>query len=250
MIKEFTEKSVYPCWQCGGYTKRLATANNREERIYCDGCRHVFYSERKELLEEYGSLKAEIMWQRAVNNLEKQGRPMHLYYDESRYVLELALEDTAKFQSSHEMMAAMELLRKRVKTKVQHKILKYRVDFLLPDEKVVLEIDGKLHDFRVKKDSNRDVAIMNELNKDEAGWEIVRIPTKYIEQDVSKLLLAIRSVRKEKQRLRRKHDGYIPAYFSKRDATAQLDAVKNIKQDVSSREVKDKLENEWSPSEI
>jgi Uncharacterized protein conserved in bacteria len=41
--------------------------------------------------------------------------------------------------------------KKRIHTKVQYPILNYKVDFLLPELKVALEIDGGLHNSRLLK---------------------------------------------------------------------------------------------------
>lgn len=239
-------KSIYFCWYCGDYT---TADNDRHDRVYCEGCAEKYKEERKELINKYVGMKLEVMWQRAVNNLEKQNLRMNEYYDEAMYVRELAMEDLNRFQSSAEMMVAMELLKNRVKAKTQYKIKNYRVDFFIPDLKVVLEVDGKLHDFKVKKDSNRDVIILNELNKEDKGWEVIRIPVKHIERDVSKLMLAIKTLYAEKQRLRRKNGGFLPAYFSKREVQSQLNAVKSLGKNESKRYLED-LEQGWEPKEL
>lgn len=237
------------CWRCGCYFR----GRNRRFREYCDNCFELFQQEDKQLMNEYLEKKIRIMWRRAVNNLEKQNLRMDDYYYEAQLVLELALSDYGKFRSSPEMMAAMELLKNRIKTKAEYKILKYRVDFFLPDLKVVLEIDGRLHDFKVKKDSNRDVAILTELNKEETGWEIIRIPTKYIEQNVKQLVPAIKGLYKERQRLRRKNGGFLPAYYSKHDTAQQLKVIKDLKDEKSNQDVdilEKRFEHEWEPTEL
>jgi len=240
-----------PCWQCGNLTVAKVS---RKERVYCDGCKEEFESERKEMLNQYLGLKMEVMWQRAVNHLERQNVNMNHYYDEAQYVRELAQSNYNKFQSSAEMITAMELLRQKVKTKLQRKILNYRVDFFLPELKVVLEIDGRLHDFKVKKDSKRDMKILNELNNEDIGWEIIRIPTEHIETNVKQLIPAIKVLYNEKQRLRRKNAGFIPAWFSKHSMTEQRELTKSIEnksynEKDSDLVVDDRLE-EWEPEEL
>lgn len=237
------------CWRCGEYFG----GKNARGREYCDDCIELFQEEDKELMDRYLEKKIRIMWRRAVNNLEKQSLRMDDYYYEAQAVLELALSNYGKFRSSPEMMAAMELLKNNIKIKTEYKILKYRVDFFLPDLKVVLEIDGRLHDFKVKKDSNRDVAILTELNKGETGWEIIRIPTKYIEQNVKQLVPAIKGLYKERQRLRRKNGGFLPAYYSKHDTAQQLKVIKDLKDEKSNQDVdilEKRFEHEWEPTEL
>ena len=71
-----------------------------------------------------------VMFERALREMEKQDDVyVTKYYDEAQLVKEMALNNVNKFQSSDEMMAAMELVRKRVKTKVQYHIGHRRVDF-------------------------------------------------------------------------------------------------------------------------
>lgn len=237
------------CWRCGEYFDGY----NSHSREYCGDCSELFKQEDKQLMNEYLEKKIRIMWRRAVNNLEKQSLRMDDYYYEAQAVLDLALSNYSKFRSSPEMMAAMELLKNNIKIKTEYKILKYRVDFFLPDLKVVLEIDGRLHDFKIKKDSNRDVAILAELNKNGSGWEVIRIPTKYIEQNVAQLVPAIKTLYKERQRLRRKHGGFLPAYYSKHDTAQQLKVIKDLDDDEFEQDVEvleKRFEHEWKPTEL
>lgn len=231
---------IFTCWNCGKYvTEDL----DYHQRVYCQSCLDKKEKEHEAFMNEYLTMKTQIAWERALRHMEFQEKVnINDYYSEAQYVKELALNDFNKFQSSYEMMAAMELLKSRIKCKVQHKILKYKVDFYLPTMKAVLEIDGRLHDFKVKKDSDRDVAILTELNAKEKGWEVVRIPTEYLDKDITKLVPAIAAVRKEKQRLRRLNGGFIPASFS-RNATYQTRKIAKITEDSSLKELDNLLED-------
>ncbi|WP_061567560.1 DUF559 domain-containing protein [Geobacillus stearothermophilus] len=202
----------FPCWSCG---IPVATILDKPYvRLFCPECKDEYEQDKQETLSKYIELKTRVMFERAMRILEKQFAHLYEYKDESEVVLELALKDPEKFGSSHEMVAAMELLRNRVKAKLQQKILRHRVDFLLPELKVVLEIDGYMHDYSKLKDSKRDVKIINELG---TGWEVVRIPTKYIEQNVKMLVPAIKEIYSYKQKLRKENSGFIPSSFSERD---------------------------------
>lgn len=255
MLKEWERKNsrksedkLKICWQCGHYH----TGNNTPARSYCEGCLEEYEEQDKQFMAEYVEYRMKVMWRRAVNNIEKQSVYMDEYYDEAQIVLEMALEDTAKFQSSQEMMVAMELVRNRVKTKAQHKILKYRVDFLIPDWKVVLEIDGRLHDYKINKDSDRGVAILTELNKSTAGWEIIRIPTKHIDDNLKQLVPAIKALYNERQRLRKKHGGFLPTYYSKHDTAQQMKVINNLNTKESKRDTKvleERFNHEWKSKE-
>lgn len=212
IFDEELEKHYFPCWECGIPVPSLLT--NPHLRMFCPECKGNYEKEKQNTLSEYLKLKTMVAFERAMRILEKQSANLYEYKDESELVLELASSDPEKFASSHEMIAAMELLRNRIKTKTQQKILNHRVDFLLKDLKVVLEIDGYMHDFSKVKDSKRDVKILSELG---IGWEVVRIPTKYIEENVKQLVPAIKAIYKYKQDIRKQNNGVIPEWFSKRE---------------------------------
>lgn len=207
------------CWYCGrlGSARSGVLKNNINHRYFHNDCLKSYEEERDKRLEQYVELKILVMHERALRILEKQDTNLELYYDESIAVCEKAIEEPNKFLSSHEMVAAMELLRNEVRFKKEHKILNHRVDFLIPEYNVVLEIDGHTHKYNKVADTKRDANILNELNKDGNGWEVIRIPTKRIEQNVQKLLPAIVSIRNYKQELRRKNNGLIPSNYSTRD---------------------------------
>lgn len=235
------------CWNCG---ELFATENDCSERFYCEECRKTIDEKYQIFLNKYIDMKTVVMWNRAVRTMERQPKlNINHYYDEANYVKELASKDHNKFQSSAEMIAAIQLLKQRVRAKAQYKILRYRVDFLLPNLKTVLEVDGNLHKYKIKKDSNRDIAIMAELNKDDEGWEIVRIPSKYIEENVRQLVPAILAMRKEKRRLRKENGGFMPASFSRRDAYINNEIAKMVGNKKDERLMTELLEN-TEPSEL
>lgn len=108
-------------------------------------------------------------------------------------------------------------------TKLQYKIENYRADFYLEDLKCIVEIDGERHDNKLFEDSNRDIKIRSILGPE---WEVVRIPTKYLEKDATKLLTAVKKLKLFKQQTRNKNGGIIPASFSKRDRAKSLEMEK------------------------
>lgn len=99
------------------------------------------------------------------------------------------------YQSTEEIMVAMELIRRKVTAYHQVKVLNYHVDFLLPKLKVVLEIDGTIFHGKEKKgfDSLRDELICGVLGE---GWEVIRISTDNINMNVTRLMTAIKKVLK------------------------------------------------------
>ena len=236
------------CWDC---RNEFNHEHNIGVRAYCDDCKKEVKTRNKERMDEYLKLKTEVMFDRALRVMEEQPKVnINDYLEEADIVLEFALSDFSKFASSDEMIVAMELLKNRIHMKKEFKILRYRVDFLLPDYKVALGVDGKLHDFKIEKDSARDIKILNELNKNDTGWEIIRIPTKYIRENIPQLIPAIEALLEERRVTRKQHGGFLPSYYSR---TAMYENKRAAKiagdKDVHSY-FKEKLENELKPEEL
>lgn len=91
------------------------------------------------------------------------------YYDS----IETARKAIDKFDSVPEVVACIELLHIGTKVIIHQKVGNFTVDFCLPDEKVVIEIDGSLYHNDVCKEQVRDHAITYMLDGD---WEIRHIP--------------------------------------------------------------------------
>lgn len=219
---EVEEESYYfPCWGCEIPVRSLV--KTPKLRVFCPDCKEDYLSEKEDTLKQYILLKMKVMHERALRFLEKQLCCLADYKDASEVVLEFALGDPEKFGSSHEMMAAMELIRHEIKIKLQQKVGKHRVDILIPSMKAVLEIDGYMHQHSQVKDSKRDVEVQNELG---VGWEVIRIPTKHIEKNVGRLIPAIKEMHNYKQQLRVKHNGFLPTGFSEREKQHHLKILK------------------------
>ena len=92
--------------------------------------------------------------------------------------------------------------------------MKYRVDFYVPELKVCLEIDGHLHEHNAVYDSNRDIELRQFLGGD---WEIIRVPTKYIDKNPSMIPEAIEKIKMAKAEFRKKNNGILPDHYSKRE---------------------------------
>ena len=93
---------------------------------------------------------------------------------------------------------------------------RYRADFVLPDEKVVLEVDGTLfHTDRTKeKEITRDNLIVLSLGSE---WEVVRITDEDINKNITRLLPAIRKIKKKRAELRKNYGGVLPNWYTDRD---------------------------------
>lgn len=160
-------------------------------RAYCDECFAAVLAEEKKEREEYIRLKKRQMLRAACENLEKQGVDMYVYKDAIEAVEEVMAEKPDNFDSSYEVIAAIMLVHNRIRAKMQYKVAGYQVDFLLPERRVVLEIDGDRHKHRKAYDSARDEKIKRELGR---YFEIVRIKTEYLDKKAEALPTAIDAV--------------------------------------------------------
>lgn len=217
MIKRYRQEQkvegrlhVGECWACGCTIERIGLS----QRFYCLKCGEQKEKDDAKKTALYDRLRYEQLVERAMVILERQRKPIYLKDYRRAYQSVLEYENGVKvFDSAHEVAAYMELFRCSVKVLPNFTIRRYRADFSLPDEKIVLEIDGHLHKNKITQDAQRDKDIRTELGPE---WEVVRIPTEYVEQNIQQLLPAVRKMKEEMQKLRRLNDGELPEYFSQR----------------------------------
>ena len=156
------------------------------------------------------------MVERAIKSMEHQGIKIYDYKEAIESVSEFFMEDTTRFRSSEEVIAAIILIQNRVKINVNHKIDRYTVDIMAPDLKCIIEIDGYMHNANEEMrilDGGRDVNLRRILGSE---WETIRIPTKYINENAELLLRAVLEMKSQMQKLRESNSGIIPDGFSRR----------------------------------
>lgn len=206
-------KDIFPCWEC----KKDVEVKYAEpkERVFCEECDKRRKKEHDELILEYAQLKTKVMFENAIRIMEKSKKVyLHECLDASKEIYEMALEDTERFMSAYEMVVAIALEEYGYEFQANMPLLTYKVDFYIPELRVCLEVDGAHHEYKIEYDSKRDIEIRKALG---AEWEVVRIPTKYIDQNPSKIIDGIEGLAEEKRRLRKKNQGYVPYGFSKRE---------------------------------
>lgn len=200
----------YKCWNCGSdkiYTsmtdgfRTTIGLENHQSRSFCKSCYEALERERESDLKEYIRLKTKLEIERAVRKLERQDLDIYDYKEAIEAVKDFATENPQKFDSSDEIIAAIILAENEVETHIHYRVGNYELDFYLPELKAVLEVDGFLHKHHKERDSKRDREIRYHLGED---VEIVRIPTKYIEENAELLVEAIKTIRKAKQEKRKK----------------------------------------------
>ena len=122
-------------------------------------------------------------------------------YETAIMTVKKSLDKKGWFQSTEEIMVAIELVKRGYKVHHQVKIYEYSVDFVIPELKVALEIDGRVFHGKDKKarESIRDEVIREKLGD---GWELIRIDTDNINTNITKLIPAIKAVRKSRMQKR------------------------------------------------
>lgn len=184
-----------------------------QQRVYCEECFKEIEKQKELDIKEYQVLRKKLMLERAIKILEKQNVDIYEYKEAIEAVQEYSQKRIEAFESAHEMVAAIILISNEVHTKVQYKIGKYRADFYLPELKIVLEVDGGFHEKSLYKDNGRDIDIRIALGRE---WEVVRIKTEYLEKKADLLVEAIKTIKEEKQKIRKENGGILPEWYSKR----------------------------------
>lgn len=203
MISEL-EGTKQICWRCGKRAElsrfdikpglgleKSSKAKATRFRCYCKECFKIVQQEEHDERQEYIRLKKREMFRKACNTLENQNVDMYKYKDAIDAVEEKITEAPDKFDSSYEVLTAIILVHNCIYSKMQYRIGDYQVDFFLPDDKVILEIDGERHSHRKGYDSIRDEYIRRTLGE---PWQIIRIPTSLLDKHADRIPEAIQKV--------------------------------------------------------
>lgn len=174
-----------PCAQCGKtYVSQQYTGN----RTYiCPMCREINKKKRKAAVEELAlsmpdaETKEEKRYRKAVEEIEKQVGSLKGY----ERAIEICRKAMYKFGSTPEAMLAIELVKSGYKIIPQQKIGSYHVDFALPDEKLIIEVDGSIYHTNTQKELEREAAINYRIGLD---WHFIHLPAESISKDVRKVV--------------------------------------------------------------
>ena len=179
-----------PCEYCGASVKSWAYQPSL--KYVCNSCREMILDRR---LNEKTSTKEKRL-DSAIRKISKVAKIEN--YQTGICWVKNNLDHPGWFQSSEEIMTALELIRKGVKAYHQVRVFDYHVDFVLPDMKVALEIDGSIYHDKSRKEKEvlRDEIIAEKLGK---GYEVIRINTDCIDQNVTMLVPAIKAVLKRRK---------------------------------------------------
>lgn len=202
------------CHICGEEIKSMTYKSNT--KYTCQRCKLIDYMADKVVRVENNKDKKERKLKNAINKIEKQVGLKIKEYNKAIEVIRKNLHKDKWFDSTEEIMTALELIRRNVKINHQVEFGIYRVDFLLPEEKIVLEVDGTIfHTEKTKeREDIRDSLIILNLGPE---WEIIRITDELINQNIRRLLPAIRAIKKKRQLIRKQNNGELPDWYSTRN---------------------------------
>jgi very-short-patch-repair endonuclease/endogenous inhibitor of DNA gyrase (YacG/DUF329 family) len=225
---EMGESYYYPpCSQCGVEVK--SWAYNPRFKYTCKECRESNLSMLAEQKKEKERIKAEEARKRkrersedtAKKNINMMSRALERISkitDLAKYAkpIEKVQADMDKgeaFDSTEELLVALELTRQGVKYRQQVRFGPYRADFVLDSYKIVMEIDGSA--FHTKdtrpREELRDNLILASLGPE---WEVLRIKDDVINLRITQLTKAIMKVLQHRKLIRRAHNGVLPAWYS------------------------------------
>nr|DAK40788.1 MAG TPA: Very-short-patch-repair endonuclease [Caudoviricetes sp.] len=192
----FSQGGYYPpCHYCGQPV--YSWAYQRGVKYTCPECRETVIRLKREDTTEIATndklkrLNHAIKRVSAITDIK--------LYEKAIAFIRNHIDRPGWFQSTEEIMVAMELIRCHVKAHHQVKVYEYRVDFVLEDMKVILEIDGPIYHGKDKEryQQIRDDAIQRKFGE---GWEVIRIKTDCINMNITKLLPGIRAVLEKRKK--------------------------------------------------
>jgi very-short-patch-repair endonuclease len=176
-----------PCRVCGApvYSWRYL----KDAQYVCQECRQLLVDKYNN--EEVSVDKQTGRFNQAIKRISKVTSINP--YEKAISIVSKKLHKKGWFQSTEEIMVALELIRRSVTAHHQTRIYDYYVDFTLPQYKVALEIDGAIFHGKEKlrQQQLRDEAIVYKLGSD---WEVIRISTDNINTNITKLIPAIKAV--------------------------------------------------------
>lgn len=165
---------IVPCDMCG---ETFETTKYNTRNVYkCDQCAYESAATRNKIIEM-------AKWRnREMNNYQMGISYEHFHRFENAVTkfdktyseaIEKARGYADTFDSTPEAVACIELLHIGAKVISHQKVGGYTVDFCLPKEKLVIEIDGSLYHKDERKEYWRDCAIKDALGD---GWEVKHVP--------------------------------------------------------------------------
>ncbi|OPY59164.1 MAG: hypothetical protein A4E55_00381 [Pelotomaculum sp. PtaU1.Bin035] len=184
---------VLRCIECG-----KDFISDEDGRAKCTDCRELENKEINALNKQIAILTRQKRL-RSAKRIIGELYGTYQGYETFLSELEASIDRPRWFGSVIEILAAMEIARSGIKYDYQVPIGRSRVDFILPDLKIVLEIDGIYHINRKDKDFARDKKIIKHLGPE---WEVIRIEDELVKSNLKKLVPAIMKIMEQRKKER------------------------------------------------
>jgi len=174
-----------PCQNCGKIHGRRKYTG--KEIYLCPACLELKHAKQRAEVEALAlsmpdaETKEEKRYRSAVEAIEKQVGSLKGY----EKAVDICRKATYKYGSIPEAMLAIELIRKGYRIITQQKVGKYRVDFALPNEKLIIEVDGSIYHTNKQKELEREASINYAIGLD---WRFIHIPAESISKDVRRVV--------------------------------------------------------------
>lgn len=174
-----------PCQNCGKIRGRRKYTG--KEIYLCPACLELKHAKQRAEVEALAlsmpdaETKEEKRYRSAVEAIEKQVGSLKGY----EKAVDICRKATYKYGSIPEAMLAIELIRKGYRIIPQQKVGKYRVDFALPNEKLIIEVDGSIYHTNKQKELEREASINYAIGLD---WHFIHIPAESISKDVRRVV--------------------------------------------------------------
>lgn len=171
---------LVPCSRCG----HIIRSNNygRNKEYICDMCRLGEKRKQDAIAESWLQeieTKGERRFNAALDEIEAQVKDFSKYES----AISIARLGREKYGSIPEAMVAIELIRLGYKIIPQQQVGKYRVDFFVPEQKFVVEVDGDLYHKNNRK-SDREATVQFSLGLD---VKIIHVSAELIRKNIQKL---------------------------------------------------------------
>lgn len=177
----------YKCDKCGRPTLRRSII--LKTPVICALCKTDAIQKKKAVAEAVEREAKELeklmgLYPEHDDRFSKAAKKARTVVECEKAILEAA-KDAHKYASMPEALAAILLISCGMEIVPQAKIFKdskMAVDFMLPDFRVVVEIDGELYHTSEDERETRDYSIKNALGK---GWTVLHIPAGALAKDPS-----------------------------------------------------------------
>lgn len=164
-----------PCEICGDKIRK--TAFSLKRTYVCKYCKSKVKKKAAPVVSDIVETKKEKQFKKAVEKIRSQVQDFSKYENAIR----IAEQRCELYGSVPETMVSIELIRLGYSIIPQQKIGKYKVDFAIPKEKLIVEVDGAVFH---QKTTDREAIIQFSVGLD---WKIIHIPAERIEQKIYKL---------------------------------------------------------------